>query len=66
MSPRLIGRAFTYLGLCVAAYVSVFPFYWMMVGATNTSADIIKGKAGYGENLWANVTTCSPRSTWRR
>ena len=55
MSLRLAGRALAYLGLGVAAYVSVFPFYWMMVGATNTSADIIKGKAGYGENLWTNV-----------
>ena len=55
MSPRLAFRALSYFGLCVAAYVSVFPFYWMMVGATNTSADIIKGKAGYGQALWTNV-----------
>lgn len=55
MSLRWTGRAFTYLGLAVAAYLSVFPFYWMMVGATNTSADIIKGKAGTGAALWDNV-----------
>src|SRR5690606_25867548 len=41
----LIGRAATYLLLLFAAFVSVFPFFWMAVSATNTSADIIKGKS---------------------
>lgn len=51
----LIGRLATYALLSLAAFVSVFPFFWMVVGATNTSADIIKGKATPGEALWTNM-----------
>ena len=47
--------ALTYLGLVLAAFVSVFPFYWMIAGATNTSADIIRGKASFGAALTENV-----------
>ena len=43
----LLQRGLTYLVLIVAAFLSIFPFFWMLVGATNTSADIIKGKADY-------------------
>jgi lactose/L-arabinose transport system permease protein len=42
--------------LSVAAFISIFPFYWMVVGTTNTAADIIKGKASFGDQLWINVT----------
>ena len=38
-------RGIVYLLLSIAAFVSVFPFYWMIVGATNTSIDIVRGKA---------------------
>ena len=34
MARLRLGLA--YLGLSIAAFVSVFPFYWMIVGATNT------------------------------
>lgn len=51
----LIGRLATYALLSLAAFVSIFPFFWMVVGATNTSADIIKGKATPGEALWTNM-----------
>jgi lactose/L-arabinose transport system permease protein len=66
---RILRRALVYLALGLAAYVSVFPFYWMMVGATNTSADIIKGKAGFGTNLFVNVANLfaqvdMPRIFW--
>jgi lactose/L-arabinose transport system permease protein len=49
------GRIATYLALSLAAFISVFPFYWMLVGTTNTGADIIKGKATFGTALFANV-----------
>lgn len=49
-------RLVTYIGLSLAAFVSVFPFYWMIVGTTNTSADIIRGKATFGTALVDNVT----------
>ncbi len=54
---RPVRRALVYVLLSVAAFVSVFPFYWMMVGATNTSADIIKGKTSVGSALFTNATT---------
>ena len=53
----VLGRAVVYAGLSVAAFVSVFPFFWMLVGTTNTSADIIKGKADIGGAFLANVAT---------
>ena len=58
MSPlALVRRGLVYLLLSIAAFLSVFPFYWMIVGATNTSADIVTGKATIGDNLFANIAT---------
>lgn len=53
----LFRRGLVYLLLTIAAIVSVFPFLWMVVGATNTSAEIIRGKAWFGGALIANATT---------
>ncbi len=52
----LIGRTATYLLLTIAAFVSVFPFFWMIIGATNFSADIIKGKVTPGVALFQNIS----------
>jgi lactose/L-arabinose transport system permease protein len=51
----LLGRAGTYLLLSLAAFLSIFPFFWMVVGASNTSADIIRGKGTPGGALWDNI-----------
>lgn len=48
-------QALVYAGLILAAFISVFPFYWMVVGASNTSADIIRGKATFGTAMIENV-----------
>ena len=53
----LIRRGLVYLLLSIAAFVSVFPFYWMIVGATNRSADVVTGKANLGDYLFTNVAT---------
>ena len=53
----VVGRGLVYLGLSLAAFVSVFPFFWMLVGTTNTSADIIRGRADVGGALLANLAT---------
>lgn len=53
----LARRALVYLLLSIAAFVSVFPFFWMIVGTTNTSADIIKGKASFGDAFLTNAAT---------
>lgn len=65
----ILRRALTYLFLGFMAFVSIFPFYWMVVGTTNTSADIIKGKADFGTNLLVNVANFfaqvdAPRIFW--
>lgn len=54
MNGRLVQRTFVYTALSITAFVSVFPFIWLMVGATNTSADIIRGKTGLGTALITN------------
>jgi lactose/L-arabinose transport system permease protein len=51
----LLGRAAQYALLSLAAFVSVFPFFWMLVGATNNSADILKGKTSPGTALIDNI-----------
>ena len=45
-----------YAGLSLAAFVSIFPFFWMLVGTTNTAPDIIKGKITFGSALFDNIT----------
>jgi lactose/L-arabinose transport system permease protein len=51
----IASQAALYAALSVAAFVSVFPFFWMAVGATNFSADIIKGKTSIGAALATNI-----------
>lgn len=65
----IAGRALTYALLSLAAFVSVFPFFWMLVGATNLSADVVVGKATFGDQLFANAarffsTVDAPRIFW--
>lgn len=53
---KTIRLSATYAFLGAVAFVSVFPFYWMIVGMTNSSVDIIKGKDSFGTAFWQNVT----------
>lgn len=53
--PRLAGSALQYAFLGVAAFISVFPFLWMVISSTNTSIDIISGKTSVGEAFETNV-----------
>jgi lactose/L-arabinose transport system permease protein len=52
-----LRRALVYLLLAVAAFVSIFPFFWMIVSSTNTAAEVLTGKATFGNALWANIVT---------
>lgn len=52
---RLGGAALQYVFLCVAAFLSLFPFFWMVISATNTSIDIISGKTSFGGAFATNV-----------
>ena len=56
MSMRNIQRALVYAVLCAVSFISVFPFVWLMIGATNTSADIINGKTSIGNALGSNFS----------
>lgn len=49
-------RFFTYLFLIIATIVSIFPFIWMIVSATNQSVDVTKGTLLPGSHLIENVT----------
>ncbi len=66
---RILRRALLYIALSIAAFISIFPFYWMVVGSTNTSPDIAHGKATPGgyliQNIIAFFTTVDvPRMFW--
>jgi lactose/L-arabinose transport system permease protein len=64
-----LRRALVYLLLSAAAFVSIFPFFWMVVSSTNTAADVLTGKASFGAALWNNIVTFfttvdAPRIFW--
>ena len=49
-----VRSAAVHVFLGLMALVSVFPFVWMVVSATNLSRDITKGKFSLGNALFAN------------
>ena len=53
---RALGSGLQYFFVGLVAFVSVFPFIWMMVGATNLSIDIMAGKFAIGSALTENIT----------
>ncbi|OMF37112.1 lactose ABC transporter permease [Paenibacillus sp. FSL H8-0548] len=50
-----LKRAFVYIFLSVAAFISIFPFLWMIISATNKSADVTKGRLLPGSQLMDNI-----------
>lgn len=48
-------RGFTYLFLGIAALISMFPFIWMVVSATNPSVEVTKGTLIPGSYLLENL-----------
>ena len=58
MKTRNIAKkVIVYVFLISAFVVSVFPFYWMIVGMTNKSVDVIRGKMTFGTQLINNLIT---------
>jgi len=45
---RKLRYILIYFFLTISAFISVFPFYWMIVGSTNSSVDVLKGKLAFG------------------
>ncbi len=52
---RKLGYLIKNLFLMLVSFVSIFPFYWMIVGATNDSKDITMGKLTFGTSLMKNI-----------
>lgn len=50
---KIIG-IFKYIFLSAASFLSIFPFIWMVTGATNTTKDIMQGKMTFGSNFFVN------------
>jgi lactose/L-arabinose transport system permease protein len=50
-----LKNMFSYIVLAVATIISVFPFLWMIVSATNKSVDVTKGKLIPGSHFIENV-----------
>lgn len=51
------GVILEYAFIIIFCLFSVFPFYWMLVGATNQSADVVTGKLTFGTYLFENIKT---------
>lgn len=54
---RALKNTLRYGLLGLAAFVCIFPFIWMVIGASNSSADIIKGKMTFGDQFLVNAAT---------
>lgn len=52
---NLLSRGLGTGVLWLAAFISVFPFYWMIVGSTNTANDVTGGKITFGNQLFVNI-----------
>ena len=56
---HVLGLVFRHWFLSLAALISVFPFFWIVVSATNTSLDVTLGKLWFGNNLLVNVVNAA-------
>lgn len=63
---KTIGSTLKHVFLIIASFISIFPFYWMIVSATNKPKDITMGKLSFGSALTENVTNAfSHGNMWR-
>lgn len=46
----------TYIFLIIVSLISVFPFYWMVTAATNSTVEVARGKIVFGTHLVENFT----------
>lgn len=54
---RKVSNVIKYIFLSIAAIVSVFPLFWMVVAATNTSVEVTKGTLIPGNYFFENLRT---------
>lgn len=56
----------TYIFLSIAAFLSVFPLFWMITASTNTSVDVARGKIWFGTHLIENYKNLvANQNLWR-
>lgn len=53
---RKLSSLGIHLFLIIASVISLFPFVWMLIGMTNSSSDIVKGKFSFGSMLQSNIS----------
>jgi lactose/L-arabinose transport system permease protein len=56
MKKSTILSTLMYFFLAVASFLSIFPFFWMIVSTTNNSVDINAGKFTFGNEFVINLT----------
>lgn len=44
----------TYIFLIICSFISVFPLYWMIAAATNSSLNVARGSIAFGNQLMVN------------
>ena len=56
----------TYIFLIIVSFISVFPLYWMISAATNTSTDVSRGRILPGSHFMENFhNLTSQQPLWR-
>ncbi|SEU26165.1 carbohydrate ABC transporter permease [Paenibacillus sp. NFR01] len=52
---RTLRRSPIYIFLSIVALISIFPFLWMIISATNLSVDVTQGRMLPGTHLFDNI-----------
>ena len=52
---KKFANVFKYVFLSILSLVSIFPFYWMVMAATNQSVDVTKGTLAPGSYFFENL-----------
>ncbi len=55
MNKFLLSRISMYIFLIIMTFLSLFPFYWMLVSSTNSTSQINSGKLTFGRHLLNNL-----------
>ena len=65
-NARLLRDLWKYFFLALFAFICIFPFYWIIAGATNPTVDIMRGKITFGSYLSTNYENlCREYIVWR-
>lgn len=55
-NSTVVTNTLSYLFISIVSFFSLFPFAWMIIGATNTSKDVTMGKMTFGTALFSNIS----------